>query len=145
MSDKFRAKYIQLPNPTSVHRVIAGNPKFFPYFADCLGTIDGSHLDARPPALRRFPYRDRNGNQSQNVLAACDWDMIFLFILTGWEGSAADGYLFEEAITHGLNIPEGKFYVADAGFPLCDKLLVPYRNVRYHLREWEAAAIRYVL
>jgi hypothetical protein len=35
-------------------------------------------------------------------------------------------------------------YLADAGFPLCDGLLVPYRGVRYHLKEWGRASERYV-
>lgn len=42
-------------------------------------------------------------------------------------------------------IPEGKFYLADAGFASCDTLLVPYRGVRYHLAEWGRAAVRYVI
>jgi len=81
----------------------------------------------------------------ENVLAACDWDMIFSFVMTGWEGSVADGYLFEEGIHNGFDIPQGKYYVADAGFPLCDKLIVPFHNIHYHLWEWEAASIWYVL
>jgi len=27
-------------------------------------------------------------------------------------------------------------YLADADFPHCDQLLIPYRGVRYHLAEW---------
>jgi len=43
---------------------------------------------------------------------------------------------------HDLSIPEGKYYLADAGYPLCDALLVPFRGVRYHLREWEKSGLR---
>ncbi|KAJ3964369.1 hypothetical protein EV361DRAFT_776240, partial [Lentinula raphanica] len=42
VSDTFHAKYICLPKPDTVHRVIFKNPKFFPYFKDCLGALDGS-------------------------------------------------------------------------------------------------------
>ncbi|KAI0037389.1 hypothetical protein FA95DRAFT_1507029, partial [Auriscalpium vulgare] len=42
-----------------------------------------------------------------------------------------------------LRVPVGRYYVADAGFPNCDALLVPYRGVRYHLREWQEVANRY--
>lgn len=41
-------------------------------------------------------------------------------------------------------IPNGKYYLADAGFALCDTLLVPYRNVRYHLQEWGGANVWFV-
>ena len=43
-----------------------------------------------------------------------------------------------------LRIPQGKFYLADAGFGVCDSLLVPYRGVQYHLAEWGRANIRYI-
>ena len=39
-------------------------------------------------------------------------------------------------------IPQGKFYLADAGFAHCDALLVPYRGVRYHLAEWGHAGVQ---
>ena len=36
-------------------------------------------------------------------------------------------------------IEPGTYYLADARFPLCDVLLVPYHGVQYHLKEWEQA------
>jgi hypothetical protein len=49
--------------------------------------------------------------------------------------------LSEFKYIHGLPvldfiIPEGHYYLADAGYPNSDLLLVPYRGVRYHLKEW---------
>lgn len=38
----------------------------------------------------------------QNVMTACDFNMCFTFILTGWEGSAHDATIFGEAITNSL-------------------------------------------
>jgi hypothetical protein len=86
----------------------------------------------------------RKGHLSQNVLAACSFDMHFTYVLSGWEGSASDSRIFNDAREHGLTIPQGIFYLADAGFPLCDALLVPYRGVRYHLKEWGRAPERQV-
>jgi hypothetical protein len=60
---------------------------------------------------------------------------------SGWEGSAADARVYHDARTTDFTIPEGKYYLADAGFASCDELLVPYRNVRYHLAEWGRAAL----
>ena len=64
---------------------------------------------------------------------------LFCYLFVGWEGSAADSYLFEKARETTFAVPKGCYYLADAGFPSCDVLLVPYRGVRYHLREWGAA------
>ena len=63
--------------------------------------------------------------------------MFFIYMLVGWEGSASDSFLFQRALLSGFVVPEGKYYLADAGFASCRTLLVPYRNVRYHLREWQ--------
>jgi hypothetical protein len=116
----------------------------FPYFKDALGAIDGTHLLVRPPASDRARYRDRKGQTSQNVLATCTLDLKFCHVLAGWEGSASDGAIFADAKKHDFHVPTGKYFLADAGFPSCQELLVPYRGVRYHLREWEAAGKRYV-
>jgi hypothetical protein len=35
-------------------------------------------------------HRTQKGLISKNVLAACDFDMRFTYILPGWKGSAAD-------------------------------------------------------
>jgi hypothetical protein len=53
--------------------------------------------------------------------------------------------VYEAALLDGLNIPEGKYYLADAGFPSCEELLIPYRSTRYHLAEWGRARVRYVV
>lgn len=55
-----------------------------------------------------------------------------------------DSALFLDARLNDLNIPPGKYYLADAGFGSCDATLVPYRSVRYHLAEWGRANVRSV-
>ena len=69
--------------------------------------------------------------------------MRFTYVLSGWEGSAADGRLWENARQSDLRIPHGRYYLADAGFPSCDALMVPYRGVRYHLKEWAMGRLWY--
>ena len=53
-------------------------------------------------------------------------------------------HLWRCLCAHDLNIPAGKYYLADAGFPHCLKLLMPYQGVWYHLAEWGCANIRCV-
>jgi hypothetical protein len=77
-----------------------------------------------------------------NLLAACRFNLFFCYIFAGWEGSAADSRVYEDTQFSDFAIPQGKYYLADAGFPLCDALLVPYRGVRYHLKEWETANLQ---
>jgi len=73
---------------------------------------------------------------SQNCLVCCDFNMQFTYILSGWEGSMADASIYHDARLSNLAIPDGKYYLGDAGFPNCRQLLVPYCGQRYHLAEW---------
>ena len=111
------------------------NPKFYPYFKNVLGAMDGTHINVHVPNDMFACYRNRYGQVSQNVFAACTFNMYFCFILAGWEGSAHDGRVFKDALAKGFTIPDGKFYLGDAGYPLTNQCLTPYHGVRYHLRE----------
>jgi hypothetical protein len=140
VSEQMYSAYIKLPNENSpLAEEIASDPKLYPFLQDCLGAIDGTHIPACVPAAQRARYRSRKGEVTQNVLAACTFNMLFCYVLSGWEGSAADSTIFDDARGKDFSIPKGKFYLGDAGFPCCDALLVPYRGVRYHLREWGLA------
>jgi hypothetical protein len=81
-------------------------------------------------------YRNRKGFIGQNVLAACNFALLFVYILSGWEGSASDSQIYNYARGLDFAVPLGMYYLADAVFPLCDALMTPYRGVRYHLKEW---------
>ena len=81
------------------------------------------------------PYRNRKGTLSQNVMVACDFDLNFVYVSSGWEGSASDAGVLNSAIQSGFRVPEGKYYLVDGGYVNTPKFLAPYRNVRYHLKE----------
>lgn len=42
---------------------------------DCKGAIDGTHIDTFVPADIVARFHNRKGHLSQNVLAACTFDM----------------------------------------------------------------------
>ena len=140
-SAEFYHRYVRLPS-ASTPREIEDSGKFFPFFKDTVAAIDGAHISATPSAETRARYRNRKGDISQNVLLACTFDMRVCYVLSGWEGSAADGTVYDDARQKDLPIPTGKYYLADAGFAGCDSLLVPYRGVRYHLKEWATCKLK---
>ncbi|KIK14943.1 hypothetical protein PISMIDRAFT_116079 [Pisolithus microcarpus 441] len=128
-SELFYSKYILLPfasSATTVHPYIQENSQFWPYFKDVIGAIDGSHIPAAPPLHDHAAYHNRKGSMSQNCLFACDFGMRFSYVLTGWEGSATDARIFQEACASSLDIPHGKYFLGNAGFPLSPGVLVPY-------------------
>ncbi|GJV94458.1 putative nuclease HARBI1 [Tanacetum coccineum] len=73
-------------------------------------------------------YRARGrGDCDQNVLAICDFNMIFTYIVAGWEGTAHDARILNEA----LDDPIYEFPIRHTrGF------MAPYRNVRYWLGDF---------
>jgi hypothetical protein len=115
---------------------IAKDDKYNTFFVDCLGALDGTHIDVHCSLVDQPRYRNRKGHLTQNVLAACNFDMEFTYILAGWEGSAHDGAVYRSAQhSHGFITPPGKYWLGDAGYSNTDTILTPYRGTRYHLKE----------
>ena len=125
---------------TPLSSKIRNNYRYFPYFEDCIGALDGTHVAAYIPLSLQPRYRNRKQFISQNILACCDFDMRFTFLLAGWEGSAHDQRVLQDArYNHGLELPPSKFYLGDAGYSSSLLVMVPYRGVRYHLKEQRQA------
>uniref|UniRef100_A0A803KV93 DDE Tnp4 domain-containing protein n=1 Tax=Chenopodium quinoa TaxID=63459 RepID=A0A803KV93_CHEQI len=93
------------PTFTQVPAKITTDARYMPYFKDCIGCIDGTHIEACIPEALQMPYRGRKGIPTFNVLAACDFDMCFTFVSAGWEGSAHDTRVF----LHAIESPAFKF------------------------------------
>ncbi|XP_073138098.1 uncharacterized protein [Henckelia pumila] len=70
--------------------------------------------------------------------AACNFDLEFIYVLSGWEGSAHDLSVLTDALSrnNGLKVPQGKFFLVDGGYPNRRQFLAPFRGVRYHLQEF---------
>ncbi|CAL8150682.1 unnamed protein product [Prunus armeniaca] len=125
------------PGP-AVPSKIRESTRFYPYFKDCIGAIDGTHIPAMVRGRDVSSYRNRHGKISQNVLAACNFDLEFIYVLSGWEGSAHDSKLLNDALSrrNGLKVPQGKYFLVDCGFPNRRQFLAPFRGVRYHLQDF---------
>ena len=107
-----------------------------------MGAIDGTHIQASVPVDEHPNMQNRKGFLSQNCLFVCDFDLIFMYVVMGWDGSTADATMWHEAHSDDLAIPESKYLLTDAGFSLSGTLFVPYRGVKYHLKEWRQAELR---
>ena len=66
---------------TPISSKILDNYRFAPYFGDCLGALDGTHVEMHVPTALQPRYRNRKGTISQNILAVCDFNMKFVYIL----------------------------------------------------------------
>ncbi|XP_039126951.1 putative nuclease HARBI1 [Dioscorea cayenensis subsp. rotundata] len=107
------------------------------YF-NCLGTLDGTHIRVNVPNADRPRYRTRKSEITTNVLGLCSQDMQFIYVLSGWEGSAHDARVLRDAVTKSnvLKVPSGFYYLVDSGYANCPGFLAPFRGQRYHLSSW---------
>ncbi|XP_020253879.1 uncharacterized protein LOC109830937 [Asparagus officinalis] len=140
---RLRGRYMKQA-PSEVSSEIATNPLYYPYFKDCIGMIDGTHIDAMLPASLVARFRGRKG-VTQNVLAACTPSKLFSYVLAGWEGSTNDYRVLQDALSRpqprGLRVYDGKYYLCDAGYTTMHCFISPYRGVRYHLNEHKGRPI----
>ncbi|QHO27407.1 Putative nuclease [Arachis hypogaea] len=105
-------EFLQQLFGTTIPSEILRSNRFYPYFKDCIGAIDGTHVRVKVPIADQPRFR--------------------------WEGTASDSKVLKSALSRDdrLKIPRGKFYLGDDGFMLKHALITPYRGVRYHLKEF---------
>jgi hypothetical protein len=96
--------------------------RFAPFFNNCIGAIDGTHVPVVVPTSKVIQHTGRHGYSTQNVLAICDFDMRFTFVVTGWPGSVHDMRVFNSAITkYGDKFPH-----PPPGKPISDKSITKF-------------------
>ena len=132
-------------HPLPTPNYIQSSPKFSPFFDATLGAINGTHVNGSLSAEECSTLRNRKGVLTQNCLIVCSFDLHFTYVLSGWEGSTTDSTLYHDAHEVDFFVALGRYYLADAGFASYNTLLVPYRNVRYHLCKWKHGNSQYVM
>uniref|UniRef100_A0A803MTN3 DDE Tnp4 domain-containing protein n=1 Tax=Chenopodium quinoa TaxID=63459 RepID=A0A803MTN3_CHEQI len=127
---------------TVVPKKIGDSTKYWPYFKDCVGALDETHINAVLSDDDGVAHRGRKGKKTWNVLAAFSFDRLFTFINVGFEGSAHDINVWN----HCLTVPEfrfphpppEKYYLVDSGYPNTVGYLSPIKekDIRTHLPEF---------
>ncbi|GJU49594.1 putative nuclease HARBI1 [Tanacetum coccineum] len=117
------------------------------HFRGAVGALDGTLIYACVPKNKQHLYGGRGkGGCYQNVLAICDFNMMFTFLVAGWEGVAYDSRILSEGIRN-LNAPFplpplDKYYLYDVTYAHTRGFMEPYRNVRYWLGDfWRRRAL----
>jgi len=74
-----------------------------------VGAIDGIHVPANVSIEIQGKFWGQKEKTTQNILTAITFDLKFIYILAGWEGSAHDLRVLGDTLSRptGLKIPEG--------------------------------------
>ncbi|KAL5721361.1 hypothetical protein ACHQM5_005014 [Ranunculus cassubicifolius] len=82
------------PGEIREHRGLREGP-----FKGVVGALDGTLVSANVPVDKQIPFRARGGKECfQSVLAVCDFDMKFVYVMAGWEGIAHDAKVLNETL-----------------------------------------------
>ena len=75
---------------------------------DCVGAIDGTDVRASVPPKIQGRFRSRKDGTTQNVLTAISFDLKFTCVFAGWEDSAHDSHVLNDAFARpgGFSIPD---------------------------------------
>ena len=79
-----------------------------------MGALDETFIDVRVPEDEKGRYRTRKGHVAINVLGVCNPNMQFIYVLSDWEGSAADSRVLRDAVHRpgGLRVSSGLYQVS---------------------------------
>lgn len=148
--DTLGSIYLSIPHSNEWSR-IAHDFNSMWNFPNCVGAIDGKHINITCPANSGSQFYNYKGNYSIVLLAACDANYTFTCIDIGAYGSQSDGGVlwnsdFGQRLFNGqLGLPEDGalpdsnvkfpyFLVGDAAFPLKTYLMRPYPGLCKHTK-----------
>jgi len=105
--------------------------------------MDGTHVPAMVSGRDHQRYWNRKSICSMNILAVCNFDMLFTYIYVGVFGSAHDTKVLSLAMEGDPNFPHphiGKYYLVDSGYALRRGYLGPFRQTWYHHNQFQNQA-----
>lgn len=130
------ANRIRWPQNDQDRRAAAGTFLQYGPIYGCVGALDGSLVK-----LKRNPgdlsWLDYDGNYSMQLQGVVDGNMRFIHVFAGCQGSFNDKRVFRlSSLPNDVNqLPSGYFIIADNGYAMTPKVMIPYRQTQAVTRD----------
>lgn len=125
-----RCDFIKWPNPEEQENISKAVLKRY-NFPNCVGFIDGCHIQILAPKNNPVDFHNRKEVHSVVLQAVCDCNLKFTHIFLGQTGRAHDARVFRES-SLGDELPNlvtvGHHILGDSAYTLSTELLTPYRD-----------------
>ena len=125
---RLRNRYISFPRTQEQLTAVKQAFHRVAQFPNVIGAIDGTLISILTPHEDEHLYVSRKGGHSLNILAICDTNMKFLYVVVKYPGSTNDAYIWSnchlEQILENGDLGDG-WLLGDSGFGLDRHLLTP--------------------
>lgn len=136
-------EYLRTPKTVEEWKVVARDYGEMWNFCHCIGAMDGKHFKIDPPMSSGSYFHNYKGDSSIVLLAVVEANLRFCFVDIGTNGRISDSGIWNKSKLkraleeNSLHVPAEEplpgisndfpfVMVADEGFPLSTKVLIPY-------------------